>query len=50
MSKALKNFGDVADFANKLIDRIFQLDRLDDLAKSSSIVRVALAEMTMLSN
>ena len=46
----LKKVASLATFANGLIDRIFQLDRLDALARNSAIVRVAHAELIMLSN
>ena len=47
---SLKKVGTIAQFAQTLIDRIFQLDRLDSLAASSAIVRVAHAEMICLAN
>jgi len=47
---SLAKVGSIAEFAEKLIDKIFQLDRLDALAASSAIVRVAHAEMICLAN
>jgi len=50
MSKAIKGLDTISKIAGKIVDNIFQLDRLDDLSKGSIYVRVAHAECICLIN
>jgi len=50
MSEALKKVGSISELATKIIDSIFQLDRLDALSKKSMFVTMAHAELICLIN
>ena len=50
MSSGLKRFESLSNVAQKVIDSIFQLERLDELAKKSTQIALAHAEAIMLAN
>ena len=50
MSESKKVIKSAADVASELISQIFQLKRLDELAKQSAVVSMAHAEAIMLAN
>ena len=50
MSSGLKKFESLSNVAQKVIDSIFQLERLDELAKKSTQIALAHAEAIMLAN
>ena len=50
MSTSLDKLGNISKVAQKVIDSIFQLERLDELAKKSTQIALAHAEAIMLAN